>query len=210
MEEYIDDFLDKFRSDDRILELTTFAEQYQLGFIKRDRFGPQDHRLKGFKIFSGKKGKRLRGIISNPEPTLSCSTRIYDYHYYGDGGTKKTTIIEIKSPDILVPSFILQPKGKAKRLKEMFVKGRSVIRDATFNDHYTIQSDDPDWIQMTFDDDLLDLILSKKKVTIEGSRNYLLVYYKKKRIDMDKLIKEYEFALDLYDYLAGNPGQNFV
>ena len=68
MEEYIDDFIDKIRNDDRILELSTFAEQYRLEFVKRDRFGPQDHRLKGFKIFKGKRGKRMRGIISNPEP----------------------------------------------------------------------------------------------------------------------------------------------
>ncbi len=210
MEEYIDDFLDKFRSDDRILELATFAEQYQLGFVKRDRFGPQDHRIKGFKIFSGKKGKRLRGIISNPEPSLPCSSRIYDYHYYGDGGTKKTTIIEIKSSDIVVPTFIIQPKGGIKRLKEMFFKDRSIIKDETFNEHYEIYSEDQEWVANTFDDNLLDLLLSKEKITIEGSRNYLLVYYKKKRIDMDKLIKEYEFALDVFDQLAGNQGQNFV
>ncbi len=209
MEEYIDDFIDKFRSDDRILELSSFAERYRLFFVKRERFGNQDYRLNGFNIFKGKKGKRIRGIISDPEPTLNCEGRIYDYHYYGDGGVKKTTLIEIKSRELNLPYFILKPKKGLYRMKDMFAPSRPLISHQYFNENFVIETNDERWVQDNLDEEIIDLVLSRPKITIEGDRNYLLVYYKNKKIKIDQLIKEYEFALDIYNAMD-SLGDRFV
>lgn len=209
MEEYIDDFIDKFRTDDRILELSNFADQYRLQFIKRDRFANQDYHLKGFRLFSGKKGKRLRGIIMDPEPSLPCSGRIYDYQYYSDGGKKKTTVIEIQSDQLNLPYFRVRPIPLGTKIQKMFVPVRQLVKHPYFNKHYTIESDDEAWIQEVFTEAHLDLVSSRDKITIEGRRNYLLVYYKHKRIGIDRLIYDYEFALDFFE-LISTDGVRFV
>ena len=209
MEEYIDDFIDKFRSDDRILELTNFAAKYNLNFIKRDRFGNQDFHIKGFKIFQGKRGKRLRGIIMDPEPTLPCRGRIYDYHYYSDGGKKKTTIIEIESNQLNLPGFRIRPTPFGLKVRKMFVPVRPAVKHPYFNQHYIIECDDTQWVRDSITEEHLDLISSREKITVEGNKNFLLVYYRHKRINIDRLIYDYEFALEFFELLSSG-GDRFV
>ena len=92
----------------------------------------------------------------------------------------------------------------------MFSKDKSIIENREFNEHYFVDCIDQEWVSNSFNSSLTDLILSRKNVTIEGSRNYLLIYYKKKRIQIDKLIKEYEFALDIFNVMIGGGSGEFV
>ena len=89
----LDDLIDRFWKDGRIKELEELARTEDFRFSMRDRLDLQTYKIKNFRLFQGRKAKRLRGIIS--KQVNSVQVRIYDYVYYAESHKKKTTGCEV-------------------------------------------------------------------------------------------------------------------
>jgi len=198
-QELIDTWKDRIWKDDRLLDLQQVARENKWRFQSEGRFPEQPSRLKQFRLFKGKKSKRVRGLITAREASLPVSTRIYDYVYYAETRKRNTTVLEFHHSGIDLHDFKIRPKGKMKQFKEIFVRQEEefYLQD-TFFSKYELVYDRNRSIKLSLNDDILKLACSRTGLTIEGNDQYVLVYYKNKTIAPSDIRKEYLFALELF------------
>ncbi|MCP4125353.1 MAG: hypothetical protein GY751_26770 [Bacteroidetes bacterium] len=198
-EELLDTWKDRIWKDDRLLDLQQIARENNWRFHTEARFPEQPTGLKQFKLFKGKKSKRVRGVVSTKEKDRPFSTRIYDYIYYGETRKRKTTVLEFYHQGIDLHNFKIHPKSKMKQFKEIFVRqDEEFYLQDTFFSKYELVYDRNRSIKLNLNDDILKLICSRKGIRIEGNDHYLLVYYRNKIISAADLKKEYSFAKELF------------
>lgn len=211
IEEFFDDLKDKFMKDERILELKQLSKEKNWGFRKQDHFANQSTALKGFKIFKGKKRKRLRGILIKPEESIKGNARIYDYIYYPDSGKKKTTVVEIETSQLNLSKFFIRSKRGFQKFKDLFAKRPIILPQVThFHANYQIEAIDEPSTSFEFNEAFLDMIALKKGIRVEGEGKYLLVYRKHKQIPANELLEFYDFAMTLAESLIFDKSSEYV
>lgn len=209
MEEVFDDFIGGFWKNDRVTEMERLAAERGWEFNSRVKFSEQATDLKSFRLFHGKRGKRLIGIMCFREKSLRCDVRIYDYVYYSDGGKKKTTVIEMTCPELFLPKFEIKPKkGLASLFK--FGKKKSSSGIERFNTHYILESPEPESIDIQIPDSVLELISECKELSVEGDGHTLLYYYYRKQIPVQDLSTEHALAMTIMDKLLHDREKEFV
>lgn len=205
MEEAFDDFIDKFWKNDRVVELRQLAEEHRWEFTSRERFAEQPTELKRFKLFKGKRGKRITGIISTRHQQLKCDVRIYDYVYYSDGGKKRTSVVECSSPSFNIVPFRIYPKT---RLANLFSFGTKTGLDKFFAE-YDIEGPDPALLSR-LPDSALCLVAEHPGLTVEADGDMFLYYYLKKRTPVQDLLDEYRSAVEILDKVLYDREKDFV
>lgn len=208
MEEVLDDFIAKFYTQDRIVALEKLAEEEQWGFTRRARFAEQPTDIKTFRIFQGKRGKRVLGILEPPVSESGYALRVYDYVYYSDGGKKKTTVIEIHLSELFLSQFRIYPKPGIKTLFSL--GGRTDDPIDQFNKHYEIEASDPDTTNMELPDSVLTLLGERKGYSLEGEGQYLVLYRKSKQMPANEILAARELAIVIADAVMFDREKDFV
>lgn len=214
MKELVDllvDFKDKIFKDGRSAEYSQLAREKGFKFRKRERFADQDYRIKDFILFKNKSGRRLKGLVFRSE-TNGTSSRIYDFWSNNDMEESKTTVIELYHPELNISPFEIRPKRMIKWAKEIIAREQKPFGElVSFNSFYEIKSPNILNTSAELNEVFLDLVSTRKKLRVEGTGQYLLVYYKNKQIPVSKMMEEYQFAQELLVLLLNNePGEDYV
>jgi hypothetical protein len=207
MEEVIDDFIGGFWKNDRVIEMQQLASEHHWEFVQRERFSEQPTAIKGFRVFDGKRGKRLTGLM-HINTGLHHTARIYDYVYYSDGGKKKTTIIEIVSPELHLPRFQIKPKSGLSSVFSWGRKKSSAVEQ--FTSAYQLETPEPEAVDIYIPDSVLGLVGKTQKLSLEGDGRILLYYYYRKQIPVLEIPAEYNKALEIMDRLLHDRQKEFV
>lgn len=212
MQDFIDDIKDSIWTNGRLVELQQVAQENGFKFKRKQKFSVQDYKLKAFHIFKGTQAKKLKGVLSKNLDDSQIKTRTYDYVYFGHGKNKQTTILEFYHSLLNLSKFEISPKGTFNRMKELFVASDKMLeRSVNFHNNYQISTKFKDSIKFELNEEFLDLIASKKGLSIEGEGKYVLFYFKNKQIASHFLIEEYESMLRMLDRLVyGKSSEEFV
>ena len=197
----LDDIIDRFWKHGRIRQFEEYAARHDFAFKDRERMDQQTYEIQEFDVFSGKKAKRLKGILTKRFGDVYL--RIYDYFYYVDGERQKSTIFEAYDPTLQLPRFLIRPKRSIKWVKEVFVRENWFFPDAAaFHAYYEIDGPDHLAIAEYLTADLVDLVASSQHIRVEGEGAYLLVYQRRKQIQIRSIAEMIDFTLDLVESLG--------
>lgn len=212
MKEIFDDLKSKIWQDDRVLAFRQLAGAEGFHLSERERFGAQAISLKGFKLFKGKKGKRLTGVLYKKDKNTALKTRIYDYIYYGDSKTRKSTVIEFFLPQWTFSEFLIRPKSRLNKMTAFFDKKQILFEEVPhFHKIYQIYAPIKDNLKYELNEEFLDLLADQSKIWVEAKGNFLLFYFKNKVLPIEQLMGQYEFILDLLDCLLhGHSSEEYV
>ncbi|MDX1476131.1 MAG: hypothetical protein R3301_00450 [Saprospiraceae bacterium] len=208
MEEVFDDFIGKFYTNDRIVALGKLAAEHGWAFAKRARFAEQTTEIKHFKLFKGKRGKRVTGLCEIGLADTGSATRVYDYIYYSDGGKKKTTVIEVFVPDLFLTQFRIFPKPALKSLFQRSRNGDPALD--LFDKHYQIETADPAATDQEVPDSVLAMIAPEKGCTLEGAGQYLVFYKKHKQLPVSEILPAVDLVLNIADAVQHDHEKDFV
>lgn len=101
---------------------------------------------------------------------------MFDLLYF-DFGNKAVTIFEYTNPDLILHSFVIEPKGGV--FKNMFGKATQPIILTTtpeFDEHYQIHTDQSELFKETINVDFLDHIGDHKGWTYEAKDHSIIMY----------------------------------
>ncbi len=195
----LDDIIDRFWKDGRTKELEELADQDGFQYVRRERLDVQTYRIKDFRIFRGRKPKRLRGILRKKVGTTD--VRIYDYVYYAEAKKRKTTVFELRDRTIDLPQFVIRPKRSIQWVKDIFRKNISFYPEAkAFHAYYEIDTYQRDLTE-SLTPPFIDLVASCIRLSVEGEGPYLLMYYRNKIVKAKDINLQLELALDLVECL---------
>ena len=212
MREIFDDLKNTIWQDDRVLAFRQFAADEGFEISDRERFGNQATGLKGFRLFQGKRGKRLKSVLYKIQSNSSLKTRIYDYAYFGDSKTRTTTVIEFFLPQWNFSEMLIRPKSNIQKMKSFFGKKTLLFPEIThFHKIYHIHGPNEENLKYELNEEFLELLGEHKKLWMEANRNFILFYIKHKPIPLPKLMDTYEFSQDLLDTLIhGHSSEEYV
>ncbi len=212
MREIFDDLKNTIWQDDRVLAFRKLAVAENFEINDRERFGNQAIGLKGFQLFQGKRGKRLKSVLYQKERNTSLKTRIYDYAYFGDSKTRTSTVIEFYLPQWNFSEMLIRPKSNFHKMKAFFGKQRVLFPDIVqFHKTYHIYAPKTDNLRYELNEEFLDLIAEQKRIWMEAKGNFILFYTKNKPMPLDQLMEHYEFSRDLLDALIhGHSSEEYV
>ena len=198
MEEVLDDLIEKFWKNERTLEMQQLAGEHGWKFIPRGRFAEQPTALKGFGLFKGKRGKRITGLLEPAVSGLGYRSRVYDYIYYGDGGKKKTTVIELQNDQLDLYPFRIHPK---RGLSRLFSRRES---------NYVLEADDVYQAGIQIPESAWQLIDQHDKLTLEGEGSTLLYYYYKRLIPASSIPDEQSMAVEIAEKILLDRENEYV
>ncbi len=212
MREIFDDLKNTIWKDDRVLAFHQLAETEGFKINDRERFGSQAIGLKGFQLFKGKRGKRLKNVLYKIDHKSSLKARIYDYAYFGDSKTRTSTVIEFYLPQWRFSEMLIRPKSKLHKMKSFFGKQRVLFPEIVdFHKTYQIQAPIIDNLKYELNEEFLDLFADQKQLWMEAKGNFILFYIKHKPIPLPKLLETYEYSKDLLDALLhGHSSEEYV
>lgn len=211
MEGFFDDLKDQFVPNGRVNELQQIAMEELFNFRRKERFADQDYLLKAFQIFKGKNDKRIKGILRIKENELDAIIRMYDYFYWGDFKTRKTTIFEINCPDLDLPKFFIYPKGILNQVSSYFVnKEKPFSEEIDFHAKYIIETKNNTELENALGKKLLTQLLSLPNISMEGEGDYLLLYFYGKQIPAPELMDNYDKAIEILDLILNDNSNEFV
>ena len=202
MKGFFDDIVDLIKKNERVEELRQVARGNDFKFKNKESWASQDYLLKSFTIFKGKKDRRMKGVMWKDIIPLEAKIRIFDYIYFGEMKTRKTTIFEIECRSFDLPKFEIHPKGFFKKVSDIFVsKEKPYPDDSEFHGKYEIQTNDHNGFEEALNPHFLDFLLEKKNYSAEGEGDVLLLSANQKQTPATQLMVEYESVLDLMDDL---------
>jgi len=211
MEGFFDDLKDQFVPNGRVNEMQQVAKEEKFNFRRKEKFANQDYLLKSFQIFKGKKDKRLKGILRKKENEFDAVIRMYDYFYWGDFKTRKTTIFEINCPELDLPKFHIYPKGIMNQVSSFFVnKEKPFLEETDFHAKFHIETTNNSELETAVGKKLLSQLLSLSNISIEGEDDYLLLYFHGKQIPTPDLMTNYENVVDILDLILNDNSNEFV
>jgi hypothetical protein len=211
MEAFLDDLIDNFRKDERVVAMGQLAREFKFRFKERAKFASQPYHLKGFEIFRGKKPSRLKGILSLQDPSFNGKIRIYDYVYFGEFKKRRTTIFELESKDFDLPKFEIHPKGTLNQIQEFFVgKEKPYPEIKEFHSKYEVKTLEEEYFENRVSYLALEQIAEKKGLYVEGEGDYLLMYYRSQQVDVRDIIADCDYALDLAENVLHTDSGDYV
>ena len=180
--------------------------------VERERFGSQAISLKSFKIFKGKRGKRLKGVLYKTEKNTSLKTRIYDYIYFGDPKTRSHTVIEFFLPQWSFSEVLIRPKNRINKLKDFFRKSVLIFEGLhQFHKKYQVYCPTPEILKYELNEEFLELLAKQNKIWVEAKGSFILFYFKNKPLPLDQIGTKYEYVLDLLECLLhGHSSEEYV
>jgi len=212
MKEFFDDLKSSIWKDDRLLGMREIAVHHHFDFVERERFGTQAHSLKRFRLFYGKRGKRLKGVLYKSEQNSSLKTRIYDYVYFGDSKNRVSTVFEFYLPQWTFSEVLIRPKDSLLKLKGLFGKPMVIFPELTeFHKKYHIRARVSENLKYELNEEFLDLMSEQKKIWIEINGSFVIFYFKQKPVKISQIMEQYEFIQDLLDALVhGHSDDEYV
>lgn len=212
MEHWIDDIKDQFFTDGRVEELRQLAGRMDFKFIPKMPFAEQTFEIKDFRIFKGKRPKRLKGILWQQTPGAGLKSRIYDYLYYAEGKKRITTVFEFQSGAFRFPRFLIRPKGAGAFLKQLFGKTETLPYPdfPAFHKKYQVETEDPLLFEETISPAFMEYYFQTGQHSLEGEGNFLL-FFQKNRLQPAKHIPEaYQTCLELIHSLHRREDEEYV
>jgi len=211
MEGFFDDLKDKLVPNGRVDEMRQVAKEHKFNFRSKENFAGQDYLLKSFQIFKGKQDKRLKGVLRKKENEPDALIRMYDYIYWGDLKTRKTTVFEINCLDLDLPKFSIYPRGILNQVSSFFVsKEKAFPKEEIFHSKFNIETEHVEDLEATFGNKMLEKLLQFPNISMEGEGDYLLIYFYGKQIPAPELMSNYDMALDLFDLTLNDNSSEFV
>gem|GEM_PF-1810797 len=191
-----------FNKDPRIASQRALAKEYRWKFLRRRKFEEDVISLNGFRLFDGKSKKRLKAMISFKHKQLKGGFRVFDFLHF-DFGKRGTTIFEYTNPDLVLHSFMIEPRGGI--LKNMFGKSvQPIILTTTpeFDESYQINTDQPELFKETINVDFLDHIGDHKGWTYEAMDHSIIMYRLGSIVESVDMEREIDRFIKLCDDLV--------
>ncbi len=212
MKEFFDDLKSSIWKDDRLLGMREIAIQHHFKFVERERFGTQAHSLKRFRLFDGKRGKRLKAVLYRSEVNSSLKTRIYDYIYFGDSKNRVSTVFEFYLPQWTFSDIMLRPKGSLLKLKGLFGKSTLIFPELIdFHRKYHIRARLSENLKYELNEEFLDLLGEQNRIWVEINGSFIIFYFKQKPLKISQIMEEYDFIQDLLEALIhGHSDEEYV
>ena len=200
MREIFDDIKNAIFKDDRVEAIGQLAEEHGFLFYKRQKFHEQPYQIRDFKLFKGKKGKRITGILTKTSPLSHVNARIYDYIYFADSKKKRTTVFEFYFEQISLGPFLIRPKRNVRWVKEIFSKRNRPFRDQLgFHSFYEVVAHSRERVENELSTEFIQLVGSKSRIWVEGNGHYLIVYYRHQQAPIGEILNWYESILDMVE-----------
>jgi len=211
MKGFFDDVIDLVRRNPRVEDLRQVAREHGFSFKTKVSWAHQDYSLKSFSIFKGKKDKRIKGILRKVILPLEAEIRIYDYYYFGEMKTYKTTIYEIVCQSFDFPKFEIHPKGFLKKVQDMFLTSdKPFPEESKFHSKFNISTNDHTDFEEELNTSFLNFLLEKQNLTAEGERNTLLLYQENQLTNAEYLVDDYEDLLEMIDGILNDDTDEYV
>lgn len=211
MEGFIDDIKDMIRKNGRVEELNQIARSNGFRFKDREKFAVQDYLLKSFSVFKGKKDKRFKGILMKDILPPDGKIRIYDYFYWGDFKTRKTTIYEVKIKALDLPKFEIRPKGLLNQVSSFFVDNENPYpEEKNFHAKFEMLTKDSEHFEAEISPKVFDLLIDRKNISVEGEGDYLLIYFSYQQTQAKDIMEEYDYVLDVVDVILNDDTNEYV
>ena len=211
LEGFIDDVKDMIQRNGRIEEMRQIAKSNGFRFKSRDTFANQDYYVKDFSIFKGKKDKRIKGIMLKRDNALNLDIRVYDYWYFGDFKKRKTTVFEIFGKALDFPRFEIRPKGILSQVTDVFwSKEKPYPNQKDFHAKYEVESMNAAEFETEMSPKVLDHLMQRKNISVEGEGDYLLVYSTYEVVPAKYLMEEYLYVIDLLEIIFNDNSNEFV
>ena len=191
MRAFLDDFLSGFRNDPRLTDLRQLAKARKWNFTARRKYEKESAQLEHFNLFSGKRGKRLTGIIKVRDKRLIGQFRIYDYVYFSDFGKRTTTVLEFNCPKYRLSGFSVEPKKsftsfrKRNQMPDLFF-----ATTPEFTKNYQITAARPEEIKIDLNVHFLDFIGDVPGWTYEGKDQVLVGYQAGNTLESNEILSE--------------------
>ena len=211
MKAFFDDIFDMIRKNERVAEIGKLARVNGFKFKNKEAWSMQDYLLKSFSIFKGKKDRRIKGLLWKQEAPLETAIRMYDYYYFGEMKTYKTTIYEVNCQQLNLPRFEIHPKGFLKKVSDLFVSSDKPYKDdADFHSSYEIFTEHPKAFEEALNPNFLDYLLEQKKISAEGEGDLLILYHNNHLVPPHQMLKDYHHLLQLVDDLLHDDTDEYV
>ena len=211
LEGFIDDIKDVIQRNGRIEEMRQIARVNGFRFRSRETFAKQDYLIKEFSIFKGKNDKRIKGIMMKKEPAMDINIRVYDYWYFGDFKKRKTTVFEVFGKALDFPRFEIRPKGLLNQMTEIFwAKEKAYPNQKDFHTKYEVLSMDAKLFEAEMSPKVLEHIMDRNNISIEGEGDYLLIYTTYEVVPAKDLTEEYDYVLDLVEIILKDDSNQYV
>jgi len=211
IEGFFDDIKDIIQKNGRVEEMRQIASMNGFRFRSRETFARQDYLLKEFSIFKGKKDKRIKGIMMKKEPSFDINIRVYDYWYFGDFKKRKTTVYEVFGKALDFPRLEIRPRGLLNQMTEFFWANEKPYPDQKdFHTKYEVLSMDAKLFEAEMSPRVLEHLMSRKNISVEGEGDYLLVYSTYEITPAKYLMEEYDYVLDLVEIILNDDTNEYV
>ena len=213
MIDWLEDIKSQFWKDGRLEDVKQLAKELDYKFIRREQFSDQPYGIKGFRIFKGKKPKRLKGILWNKDFQKGIRLRIYDYVYYNDDRIKTTTVFELEKPDFQFSKFLIRPKrGSGYFFRQLFADNSPKAFDyhPAFERTHFAQTQDIYELEAQLNDAFIDLLIQQENLRVEGERNYLVFYRKHQKLNPPEIKKDLQHIMEMVDALMYKEDDEYV
>ncbi len=201
---------DDFTKGERMQDLAQLAKENNIPFKKKVSFGIQSTAIKGFKLFTGKGTKRLIGLLTPSVGNFEGKIRFYDYLVTKDLETKTHSVIEVSMPGLYTDYFMIEPKGAISKMKSIFVTHPLIFPELKdFHAKFEVHSEEADDTSI-LKKSILSLMTEYPGLTCEAMDNQLIFYYKKKTIEVQRVLPMIHFAIEFVRLLCYDNSDDFV
>lgn len=201
---------DDFTKGERMQDLAQLSRENDIPFEKKVSFGIQGTSIKGFKLFSGKGTKRLIGLLTPKTKDFEGEVRFYDYLVTKDLETKTHSVIEVTMPGFSTDYFMIEPKGTISKMKSIFVTHPLIFPELKdFHAKFELHSEEADDTSI-LKKSALSLITEYPGLTCEAIDSHLIFYYKKKTIEVHRVLPMIHFAIEIVRLLCYDNSDDFV
>jgi hypothetical protein len=200
---FIDDIIQSFKPDPRVIDQRQLARELQWGFAGRRNLDRERTALKQIKLLEGNGDKRLVAVLSPPSAGFPGRFRIYDYVYLKDFKKRITTVLEYTDSDLELTPFMIHPKGNLNFVRSWFKKPEISPFALTpqFEEHYELSCQQMDKLRKDLNEDFLDEIGDVPGWTYEGYGPVFVAYLEHTIIATPEVTDHFDHFLRICDRL---------
>ena len=139
-----------------------------------------------------KRGRRRKSKNMLSGRTQDVDLAVFGYRFTTGHGknqrTHKQSVISFQSPHLSLPDFELRPEGMFHKIGQAFgYKDIDFDSNSEFSKRYLLRGEDEPAIRDIFNPELLAMITSLHRVSVEASGDRLIFYRASKRIDPEEI-----------------------
>jgi len=184
------------KQKDRTEIFQNIAYKLDMTYSEGDEWGNMAY-LEDFNLFGKGRRRRILRSLNKMDDWQESNLYVMDYEYKRGkkrkGKYKRQTVFFIKSKQLGVPEFFMQPERFVHRVAaKLGFEDIDFVEHPEFSKKYHLKGPDEERIRNTFDEKIIRFFTIEKDWYLEGV-GYYLIFYKKNRLLSEKMI------IDIYN-----------